>query len=371
MKKYYLLGFLFLILFSQAQEVPMGFNYQSIVRDAVGLPVTNQAVNLRVSLHQNSNVGTIIYQETHSKTTNQFGLVNLVIGNGIVTIGTSLAGINFSLNKYFVQIEILNTITWVDLGTAEFQSVPYAIQANNTLKIQNTSVSGIAPTNGQILQFNALTGLWEPTLVSGVTLSTNTANVTTSGTIFNIGTASGTNFGILSPTDFTNFNTKVSSQWISTSTGIENGITFNNGNVSIGANTISGAKLKVKGDLSAGGQVIASQSMQPTGGYNTTTPTVIYKQRIYIPAGTNDLSASFNAYEFAGTGGSTLTVWINGIQVGTATLATGNDQTNTILISDISVATFAGTFQTLEIKAQTTALAQGVILQGYTVIIKD
>lgn len=349
----------------------MGFNYQSIVRDAVGLPVTNQSVNIRVSLRQNSNVGTIIYQETHTKTTNQFGLVNLVIGSGTVTVGTSIAGINFSLSKYFVQIEVFNTPNWIDLGTAEFQSVPYAIQANNTLKIQNTSVSGIAPINGQILQFNAITGLWEPTLVSGVTLSTSTANVTTSGTIFNIGTASGTSFGVLNPTDFANFSNKVSSQWISTSTGLANGIVYNNGNVSIGSNTISNAKLKVNGDISAKGMVIASQSMNPIGGYNTTSPTTIYKLRVYIPEGTNDIDASFNAYEFDGVGGSTITVWIGNTQLATSTLVNGNSQNSTIDITNIPVSAFAGTFQTLEIKAQTTALAQGVILQGYTLVIKD
>lgn len=371
MKKYCLL-IVFLSFFKLiAQDVPMGFNYQSIVRDAVGLPVTNQSVNLRISLHQNTPSGTINYQETHLKTTNQFGLVNLVIGQGTVLVGSTIGMIDFSLNKYFIQVEVFNNPSWIDLGTAEFQSVPYAIQANNTLKIQNTSVSGIAPTNGQILQFNSTTQLWEPTLVQGVSLNSQTADVTVTGTTFNIGTASGISFGILNPVDFNNFNNKVSSQWTSTSTGLNSGIVFNNGNVSIGTNDVSTAKLKVNGDISAKGMVISSQSMNATGSYNTTSPTTIYKQRIYIPQGTENLEASFNAYEFVSIGGSTLTIWINNIQVGSATLSNPNDPNTPILITDIPVSTYSGSFQTLEIKAQTTLLAQGVILQGYTLVIKN
>lgn len=374
MKKfYYLYVFLFTFFSIQiiAQTVPNGFSYQSIVRDAVGLPLPNQSVTLRISIRQTSATGTIIYQEQHTKSTNQFGLVNLIVGSGTVAIGTNLNTVNWTADKHFVQVEVFNGSVFVDLGTSEFQTVPYAFGANNTLKIQNTSVSGVAPTANQVLQFNAVSGLWEPTNVSGVSLITQTADVTVSGTTFNIGTASGTSFGLLNPVDYTTFSNKVSSQWITTSTGLDNGIVFNNGNVSIGANTISGAKLKVNGDLSAGGQVIASQTMNPTGGYNITTPTTIFKQRIYIPIGTNDLIASFNAYEFVGTGGSRLQVWIGNVLVGTATLTIGNDQNSTFNITDIPVSAFAGTFQNLEIKALTNASAQGVILQGYTLVIKD
>lgn len=376
-KSYYLFLLIFFQAIANAQTVPQGFSYQSIVRDAVGLPLPNQSVTLRITIRQSLASGTIIYQEQHIKTTNQFGLVNLIVGSGTVSVGTTLGFINWTSDKHFVQVEVFNGSLFVDLGTSEFQSIPYAFAAGNTLKIQNTSVSGVAPTANQILQYNATSGLWEPTNVSGVSLITQTADVSVSGTTFNIGTASGTSFGLLSPIDYTNFNNKISSQWISTSTGLDNGIVFNAGNVSIGSNTLSGAKLKVNGDLSGGGQVIASQAFSPTGVYNTTSPALLYKQRIYIPNGTSTLNASINAYEFANSGGANtlVEVRINGVSVGNTSLNTANpsssDVNAVVRIDNIPVSAFAGTFQTLEIRAQSTVAAQGIILQGYTLVIND
>ena len=67
-------------LFAQSPEA---FKYQAVVRDDAGELLVNTLVNFRMSIHQSSAGGTIIYQETFNDVlTNQFGLASLTIGQG-------------------------------------------------------------------------------------------------------------------------------------------------------------------------------------------------------------------------------------------------------------------------------------------------
>ena len=96
MKKIILLSLLTLFIKLGFAQSPEGFTYQSILRDVNGQSVVNQPVDLRFSLLQGSSSGPSVYTETHTVTTNDYGLLNLFIGSG-----TSLD--DFSLinwNKY-------------------------------------------------------------------------------------------------------------------------------------------------------------------------------------------------------------------------------------------------------------------------------
>ncbi len=72
-------------------QSPQSFKYQAVVRDTAGGILQNQAVGIRLSIHENTAGGNIVCRETFSETTNDFGLVNLEIGTGI-PVGT-FAGI--------------------------------------------------------------------------------------------------------------------------------------------------------------------------------------------------------------------------------------------------------------------------------------
>ncbi len=114
-------------------QPPQAFKYQSVVRDNTGETLTNQLVSFRLSIHDSEATGTILYQETHSVTTNQFGLVNLEIGNGMPLIGT-FPGIDWSTNDKFLEIELdpAGGTSYVALGTSQLLSVPYALYSDYT-----------------------------------------------------------------------------------------------------------------------------------------------------------------------------------------------------------------------------------------------
>jgi uncharacterized protein (TIGR02145 family) len=117
-------------------------NYQAAIRDNTGTPVTNQQVGMRMSILENS---TTVYAETHTPTTNDFGLVNLVIGQGTVEQGV-FEDIDWANGTYMMQTEVDVTggTNYVILGAQQLMSVPYALYAEAAG--QPASVSTIGDT---------------------------------------------------------------------------------------------------------------------------------------------------------------------------------------------------------------------------------
>ncbi|WP_415327728.1 hypothetical protein [Chryseobacterium sp. MMS23-Vi53] len=126
MKKLYATIGLFIASLLSAQ-VPQAFSYQTIAFNASGAPIANGNVSLRVSILENSATGTVLYTETHSKTTNSKGLVNLNIGQGTATTG-SFGGINWGANTKFVKVEMdpQGGSNYTNVGVNQLMSVPYA-----------------------------------------------------------------------------------------------------------------------------------------------------------------------------------------------------------------------------------------------------
>ena len=63
-----------------AQSVPNKINYQAIARDANGDVLDNQSLNVTIGILAGSPTGILKYEESHSVTTNQYGLFYLKIG---------------------------------------------------------------------------------------------------------------------------------------------------------------------------------------------------------------------------------------------------------------------------------------------------
>lgn len=126
MKKLYATIGLFLATLLSAQ-VPQAFSYQTIAFNASGAPIANGNVSLKISILENSATGTVLYTETHNKTTNAKGLVNLNIGQGTATTGT-FGGINWGANTKFVKVEMdpAGGSNYTNVGVNQLMSVPYA-----------------------------------------------------------------------------------------------------------------------------------------------------------------------------------------------------------------------------------------------------
>jgi hypothetical protein len=119
-----LIPFFFISSFLFAQA-PQGIPYQAVMRNADGTVMASSAVDLTFMIHDGSATGTLVYQESHSLTSNAQGLVSCVVGNGVVSQG-NFANINWGSGAKFLHVMMGNT----DLGTQQMLSVPYALHAN-------------------------------------------------------------------------------------------------------------------------------------------------------------------------------------------------------------------------------------------------
>ncbi len=131
MKKYFLQSLVLIVtcllitpsLFSQS---PQGIPYQAVMRNADGSVMASSAVSLTFMIHDGVANGTVVYQESHSLTSNPQGLVSCVVGNGVVSQGNFI-NINWGSGAKFLQVMMGTT----DLGTQQMLSVPYALYAEH------------------------------------------------------------------------------------------------------------------------------------------------------------------------------------------------------------------------------------------------
>ncbi|HEV7783664.1 MAG TPA: hypothetical protein VGO58_20485, partial [Chitinophagaceae bacterium] len=129
MKKIALFLLLASITFYSYGQAPALFNYQGVARNAVGNVLVNKTITLRLSIHDGSTGGPIVYSETRSVVTNPFGLFNVQVGSpGATTVTGTIPGMNWAAGSKFIQVEIdpNGGASFFNIGTAQLASVPYA-----------------------------------------------------------------------------------------------------------------------------------------------------------------------------------------------------------------------------------------------------
>jgi hypothetical protein len=150
--------------------VPDAINYQGIARRPDGAPIGNQLVKIRATVHRSTAGGVIVYQETHTLTTTAGGQFSIKIGQGTPVVAT-FANIQWPSFTHYLQTEMdpAGGNAFVDMGTQQFVSVPYAQHAETaatTIAVQGTAGkvpvftgSGNALGNSVITQSGSAIGI--------------------------------------------------------------------------------------------------------------------------------------------------------------------------------------------------------------------
>lgn len=132
--KRFLLLFTFLLIGAGIihGQSPNMFNYQAVARNDQGEIIANQSVGIKINILQSSSTGSVIYAEEHNLTTNENGLVSMMVGNGTATTG-SFSEIDWSDGPYFIKVEMDETdgTNYTTMGTTQLVSVPYAKYADS------------------------------------------------------------------------------------------------------------------------------------------------------------------------------------------------------------------------------------------------
>jgi hypothetical protein len=137
-----------------AQAPPQGINYQAVVYsdhgnnqpglNVPGQVLRNKNIKVRFTIIQNATSGSEIYKETHSTTTDAFGMFSLVIGQGTQVGSIAFSGINWGAGKHFLKVEIDKNAgsNFVTMSNQQLLSVPYALYADKST-YSTTSGNGI------------------------------------------------------------------------------------------------------------------------------------------------------------------------------------------------------------------------------------
>jgi uncharacterized protein (TIGR02145 family) len=186
--------------FAGFSQAPNLLNYQGVARNAVGNPLPNQAMNLRLSVHNLSASGTVVYSETRPITTNLGGLFSVQIGSAGTTSSTgTIGGVNWLSGDKFLQVEIdpISNNNYLNLGTVQLVAVPYAFNAA-TAGNAATATKLAAPKNINGVVFDGSADITITTLAAAEQLTGTTLKSTITGSsLMSVGTL--TNLTVTNP----------------------------------------------------------------------------------------------------------------------------------------------------------------------------
>jgi hypothetical protein len=154
MKKFILIVFLFISVYSNGQSVPQRLNYQAVARNSSGNILSNQALSIKIDI-LDTDLVTELYSERHVLTTNQFGLFTLLIGNGAVLSGQFSSIAWGSGSKHLrTSIDLTSGTNYQVMGITQLVSVPYALYSWKADSLKNASMSNVNTSLG-VSAFNA------------------------------------------------------------------------------------------------------------------------------------------------------------------------------------------------------------------------
>lgn len=118
-------------------QAPEGFLYQAEARNTKGAPITKTIFAVKITIRSGYPGGMVVWEGEHEVTTDNYGLFSLIVGEG--TGGAyKFTDIDWANGTYFLNVMIFDCGAWVDMGTSQFLSVPYALHAKTVESINET-----------------------------------------------------------------------------------------------------------------------------------------------------------------------------------------------------------------------------------------
>ncbi|MDG5492026.1 DUF4795 domain-containing protein [Psychroserpens sp. SPM9] len=298
-KKLLLITGLLLNIYAFAQTD--GINYQAVIIDnnpqeipGVDIPnnnVPNKPLEVRFTIEDGA--GIVVYQETHQTETDPFGMISLMIGQGVTTSGSPSEFNQIywdNPKRLIVEIDLFDGNGLITFSQQNLTYIPYVrhreIIATSTLDVDgetnlnnSLSVNNQSPTNLS----GTLTVDGETNIESDFNVN-NQSTTTLSGDLYVFGTAFFTDgvFDNLTVNQHSSLNT-LTADGI---TNINNAFNVNNANLS-----------NLSGNLNVDGRTDLNDDLKVEG-------VSLFNNRVRINAEVNATQNSYNSYPFQVQGSS-------------------------------------------------------------------
>jgi hypothetical protein len=141
------LTFLIALITIAASFAQQGINYKAIVKDNLGNVVANQSIDVQFIIYEGAALTNNVYQESHTLNSDSNGIIITNIGEG--TTSDVFNDINWEIDEHWLNVQVDIGSGLVDLGTTQFMTVPYAINASNVVwkKNNGTDINSINTGN--------------------------------------------------------------------------------------------------------------------------------------------------------------------------------------------------------------------------------
>ena len=107
---------------------PEGIIYQAEARQADGKLLTNKELEVKIEILEDSPDGTPVWEGNYVVYTDKYGLFTLMIGETSSST-YNFEDIDWENHAHFLKVHLYDGKTWLNLGTTQFLSVPYAMHA--------------------------------------------------------------------------------------------------------------------------------------------------------------------------------------------------------------------------------------------------
>ena len=115
---------------SALSQAPALIPYQAVARDGSGQPMANVNLNARFTIHDGAADGAAVWQELQTVSTTALGLFTARLGGSI-----PLIAVDWANGVKFMQVEIDLGNGFIDIGTQQMLSVPYALHSESSKSV--------------------------------------------------------------------------------------------------------------------------------------------------------------------------------------------------------------------------------------------
>lgn len=170
-------------------QPPPAWNQTAIAKDPYNQVAKNRKVYVTATILQTAPVGGVkVWEESFQTTSNEDGIFNVVIGRGTKSPSITLADIgqiDWSSGPFFINMKVavapsvpapwwLPADNYIDIGTTEILSMPYAIYAGNaSVTNVNTSIQP-GPRNTFLITDSLGNVNWQTPQAANTTVTTIT-----------------------------------------------------------------------------------------------------------------------------------------------------------------------------------------------------